>query len=131
MEIDRRTLLTGMGALTAAAFGGTHALDAASTFPRKADFAIEDGYTYISGAFTHPMPIAAAQAYRDAVNRRGTIGAAPPAARRPDPKAAVAARINATPSEISYIPNTSTGENLVVACLGIGNGDGKGVTGAR
>src|SRR3989442_1977303 len=117
MDIDRRTLLTGMGALTASAFGRTRALEAASTFPRKADFAIEGGYTYISGAFTHPMPIAAAQAYRDAVNRRGTIGAAPPAARRPDPKAAFAGLINPKPSAISYIPNTSTGENLVVQRL--------------
>src|SRR2546427_2334603 len=130
MEIDRRTLLTGMGALTATAFGRTHTVEAASPFPRKADFAIEDGYTYISGAFTHPMPIAAAQAYRDAVNRRGTIGAAPPAARRPDPKAAFAALINAKPSEISYIPNTSTGENLVVECLGIRKFDGNVVTDA-
>jgi selenocysteine lyase/cysteine desulfurase len=131
MDIDRRTLLTGLGGVTAAAaaFGRPPALDAASTFPRKADFAIEEGYTYISGAFTHPMPIAAAQAYRDAVNRRGTIGAAPPAARAyvasgfsrtvVDPKAAFAALVNAKPSEISYIPNTSTGENLVVECLGI------------
>src|SRR5438034_10026128 len=101
MHLDRRTLLTGLGSLTAAAaFGRTQTLDAASTFPRKADFAIEGGYTYISGAFTHPMPIAAAQAYRDAVNRRATIGAAPPAARRPDPKAAFAALVNARPSEI-------------------------------
>src|SRR5438093_907209 len=130
MEIDRRTLLTGMGALSAAAFGRAPAPDAASTFPRKADFAIEEGYTYISGAFTHPMPIAAAQAYRDAVNRRGTIGAASPAARRPDPKAAFAALVNAKPSEISYIPNTSTGENLVVECLGIKKFDGNVVTDA-
>jgi len=142
MDIDRRTLLTGLGGVTAAAaaFGRPPALDAASTFPRKADFAIEEGYTYISGAFTHPMPIAAAQAYRDAVNRRGTIGAAPPAARAyvasgfsrtvVDPKAAFAALVNAKPSEISYIPNTSTGENLVVECLGIKKFDGNVVTDA-
>ena len=33
-------------------------------FPRKADFAIEDGYTYINAAYTHPIPkvaLAAAQ----------------------------------------------------------------------
>ena len=138
MEIDRRTLLTGMGALGAAAFGRAPALDAASTFPRKADFAIEGGYTYISGAFTHPMPIAAAQAYRDAVNRRATIGA-PPARQYvasgssrtvEDPRAAFAALVNAKPSEISYIPNTSTGENLVVECLGIKKFDGNVVTDA-
>jgi len=140
MDIDRRTLLTGMGALTAAAFGRGPALNAASAFPRKADFAIDEGYTYISGAFTHPMPVAAAQAYKDAVNRRGTIGAARPAARADaasgfsrtvvDPKTAFAALINAKPSEISYIPNTSAGENLVVECLGITKFDGNVVTDA-
>jgi selenocysteine lyase/cysteine desulfurase len=38
--------------------------------------------------------------------------------------------INAKPSEISYIPNTSTGENLVVECLGIGKNEGNVVTDA-
>ena len=81
------------------------------------------------------MPIAAADAYRDAVNRRGTVGATPAAglgasAPRVDPKAAFAALINAKPSEISYIPNTSAGENLVVECLGIGRLDGNVVTDA-
>src|SRR5437868_9212408 len=83
------------------------------------------------------MPIAAADAYRRAVDRRATIGtppsdkvsatAAPP---RVDVKAAFAALINAKPSEVSYIPNTSAGENLVVECLGIGKRDGNVVTDA-
>jgi selenocysteine lyase/cysteine desulfurase len=47
-----------------------------------------------------------------------------------DAKAAFAALINAKPSEIAYIPNTSTGENLVVECLGIGKFDGNVVTDA-
>ena len=51
---------------------------------------------------------------------RGGCGAG--AARRAplDPKALFAKLINAKPSEISYIPNTSTGENLVVNGLGRG-----------
>jgi len=83
------------------------------------------------------MPIAAAEAYRDAVNRRGTIGtpaasraSSLPLAARVDPKTAFAALINAKPSEISYIPNTSSGENLVVECLGIGKVDGNVVSDA-
>jgi selenocysteine lyase/cysteine desulfurase len=133
MALNRRELLTRMGTVAAgAAVGGlTTPLPAAaaSGFPRKSDFAIADGVTYLSGAFTHPMPIAAANAYRDVVNRRGTVGASGAAART-DPKAAFAALINANPSEISYIPNTSTGENLVVECLGIGKFDGNVVTDA-
>jgi hypothetical protein len=33
-------------------------------FPRKADFAIPAGLTYINGAYTHPMPLIAAAAMR-------------------------------------------------------------------
>jgi selenocysteine lyase/cysteine desulfurase len=141
MAFNRRELLAGLGTAAAAAAFGDAAANAApgdggaAGFPRKADFAFEKGVTYLSGAFTHPMPIAAADAYRDAVNRRGTVGATPAtglgaSAPRVDPKAAFAALINAKPSEISYIPNTSAGENLVVECLGIGKNDGNVVTDA-
>ncbi len=140
MALNRREVLAGLGtAATAAALRdvtvGAAPAPGGAGFPRKADFAFEKGVTYLSGAFTHPMPIAAADAYRDAVNRRGTVGATPAAglgasAPRVDPKAAFAALINAKPSEISYIPNTSAGENLVVECLGIGRFDGNVVTDA-
>jgi selenocysteine lyase/cysteine desulfurase len=133
-------MLTSLGGLAAgAAFGklgaqvpGVTTLGASGVmadFPRKADFNIADGYTYISGAYTHPLPIAAAEVYRRAVDRRGMIGA-PPAPPRPDPRIDFAKLINAKPSEISYIPNTSTGENLVVECLGIGKNEGNVVTDA-
>ena len=38
---------------------------------------------------------------------------------QPDPKTLFASLINAKPSEISYVPNTSTGENLVLNGLGV------------
>ena len=49
-------------------------------------------------------------------------------AARPDPKRAFAQLINAKPTEISYVPNTSTGENLVVEALGIKKFDRNVVT---
>ena len=49
---------------------------------------------------------------------------------RIDPRAAFAALINAKPSEVGYIPNTSAGENLVVECLNITKFDGNVVTDA-
>ena len=137
MPINRRELLTGLGvAAASAAIGDAGALHAAASspgFPRKADFAFEKGTTYISGAYTHPMPLAAANAYREFVDRRGTVGATTPfggTRAGTDPKTAFAALINAKPSEISYIPNTSAGENLVVECLGITQFDGNVVTDA-
>ncbi|MEW5919332.1 MAG: aminotransferase class V-fold PLP-dependent enzyme [Gemmatimonadota bacterium] len=137
--MNRREMLAGLGSF--AAVGALGRLEAApqasqlpasvtlADFPRKADFNIEPGYTYISGAYTHPMPIAAAEAYRRHVERRSTLSDAT-APNATDPKAAFAALINAKPSEISYIPNASTGENLVVEVLGIKKFDGNVVTDA-
>jgi selenocysteine lyase/cysteine desulfurase len=144
MSVNRREMLVGLGGMVAGAALGKReargATDAAgaqgAAFPRKADFNIAPGYTYISGAYTHPMPIAAAEAYRRVIDRRSTVGmsaASPTAPSSPapvNPKAAFAALINARPSEISYIPNTSTGENLVVECLGIAANAGNVVTDA-
>src|SRR5262245_3973869 len=138
MVLNRRDLLTGLGAVAAATTIGDANADAAPAagsagFPRKADFAFAPGTTYISGAFTHPMPVAAANAYRDFVARRGTVGATTAfggAGGGTNPKDAFAALINAKPSEISYVPNTSTGENLVVESLGIRKFDGNVVTDA-
>jgi selenocysteine lyase/cysteine desulfurase len=107
--------------------------------PRKADFNIAEGYTYISGAYTHPMPIAAAEACRRWIDRRSSLK--PIDSTRPDDlhpastagaaaKAAFASLINAKASEISFVPNTSTGENLVVSALGIAKNDGNVVTDA-
>jgi len=142
VDIRRRDLLTGLGsAAAAAAIGklgaqmpvtsrpagpGSASQGSTPAFPRKQDFDIAEGYTYINGAFTHPMPIAAANAFRTAVDRRSKLGAPPaprPAGstpqRRPDARAAFAALINAKPSEIAYVQNTSTGENLVIESLGL------------
>jgi selenocysteine lyase/cysteine desulfurase len=117
MTINRRQMLSGIGGMIVAApTGGPTIQSALSTgFPRKADFAFADGVTYINGAFAHPMPKAAAEAYRAAVNRRSTVGA--PFVSAIDVRPMFAALVNANASEIGYVPNTSTGENFVVESL--------------
>lgn len=140
MTVNRREMIVGLGGLVVGAATGrldaqsaAHAApEQAAGFPRKADFNIAPGYTYISGAYTHPMPIASADAYRRVIDRRSTVGTPAGAPPPPpvNPKAAFASLINAKPSEISYIPNTSTGENLVVEGLGIAKNDGNVVTDA-
>src|SRR4029434_4131338 len=87
------------------------------------------GLTYINGAYTHPMPIAAAAAMRKYADARssfqtddatsGTLSAAV--------KAAFASLINAKPSEIAFVPNTSSGENLVVNGLEIAEQARRGI----
>ena len=99
-------------------------------FPRKADFAIPAGYTYINGAYTHPMPIGATEAVRRHLERRSRPGADLPPEPPVDLKAEFAALINAKPSEVSYITSTSAGENLIVNGLGVRRFDGNVVTDA-
>jgi selenocysteine lyase/cysteine desulfurase len=154
MNLTRRDALASLSTLAASAAlnrldarePGNPAVDRwlnsiAPEFPRKADFNIADGFTYLSGAFSHPMPRAAAEAYHRAVERRTTLAPPgvpfvflnPPPGTTPmpvDPRAAFASLINAKPEEISYLPNTSTGENLVVEALGITRLDGNVVTDA-
>lgn len=137
MTVSRRDWLQGMGSLAlGASFPGTafrvpSAVD--PDFPRKEDFVIAEGFTYLNGAYTHPLPKAAAEACRGVTLRRSTLAPSTGAQfSRPagDPRGAFAALINAKPSEISLIPNTSTGENLVVEALGIPGSGGNVVTDA-
>jgi len=97
--------------------------------PRKADFAIPAGETYINSAYVHPMPNAGREALRKYVESR-TSPVLDTHYDREHVKAEFAAFINAKPSEISYVPNTSTGENLVVNGLGIVGTDANVVTDA-
>lgn len=152
MNVTRRQLGTCLGALATStalglkAHGESSAAEGspgglAPPFPRKPDFTIAEGYAYLNGAFCHPMPRAAADAYHQAVERRTTLAPPgvpfvflnPPPDTNPmpvDPRDAFAALINAQRHEISYIPNTSTGENLVVEALDITRFDRNVVTDA-
>jgi selenocysteine lyase/cysteine desulfurase len=154
MNITRRELGASFGALAATAALGqleAHATGSsvantpsggvAPQFPRQADFNIAEGYSYLNGAFSHPMPRASADACHQAVERRTTLAPPgvpfvflnPPPDTTPmpvDPRDAFAALINAKRSEISYIPNTSTGENLIFEALDISRSDANVVTDA-
>jgi len=133
--MNRREFVSGIAALGGAAvfpsqiaqnqrnpgalgIGISPASSAELSLPRKADFAIPAGETYINSAYVHPMPVAGREALR-----RYTEARCSPVLDthydREHAKAEFAALINAKPSEISYVPNTSTGENLVVNGLGL------------
>lgn len=144
MQINRRDLLTGLGGLAAASAlspvqAHTRSLTsfisgpADNSLPRKRDFAIPEGLTYINGAYTHPMPVAAAEAVRrnaEERSRPGRIDDPGHDALAKEVKTQFAALINAKPAEISFVPNTSTGENLVFNSLGIVGSGGNVVTDA-
>jgi selenocysteine lyase/cysteine desulfurase len=140
MAESRREFLADMGGLAAmAAVGGKaqagrrpqpapRPTGAPPALPVRGDFAIPKDLTYLNAGFTHPMPIAAALAARHYVDSRAEPGL--PLTQSVDIKAEFAALINAKPSEIAFVPNTSTGENLVVNRLGIPTGRGNVVTDA-
>ena len=124
MTMHRRDLLRGFGFAAAAAL---HDFDtqaasfpsspgSTSDLPRKSDFLIEPGYTYLNAAYTHPIPKVSMEAVRRAAEGRATLP--PPASGQSGtPKALFAALINAKPTEIAYVSSTSAGENLVVQAL--------------
>jgi selenocysteine lyase/cysteine desulfurase len=124
MTVDRREVLCGLGFAAAAVLGDlrAHAAGAQPSqvvtpgFPRKSDFVIDHGYTYLNAAYTHPIPRVAMDAARRSAEGRCALP--PPVGGQSDtPKALFAALINAKPSEIAYVSSTSAGENLVVQAL--------------
>jgi len=139
MNISRRGVLAGLGSMAAWSTVPSSQANAlppsldprgAAALPAKSDFAIPEGLTYLNCAYTHPIPTAGLEALRDYGDRRARPEAvSKPLQKKPiDIKAEFAALINAKKSEISFIPNTSTGENLVVNGLDIPRSGGNVVT---
>ena len=123
--------MAGLAAAACASEAGLPTMTAPG-FPRRQDFLIPDGLTYLNSAYTHPMPragVEAIQAYT-AQRARPTTDLFDTSATVKRVKADYAALINATPEELAFIPNTSTGENLVVRGLGIPASGGNVVTDA-
>ena len=148
MTLNRRELLTGIGGLAASAafsklgaqlpdgsafldVGGNPVVPPNASFPRKEDFIIEEGYTYINAAYTHPIPKVSFEAVKRAAEGRATLRA--PAAGAGgrggggrggaggtaplDAKGLFAELIGAKPTEIASVSSTSAGENLVIQAL--------------
>ena len=86
MTLKRRDVLAGFGGLAASAAWPTVTADERqhTGFPRKSDFNIAEGHTYINGAYTHPMPLVASAAARRYCEGRSALGAARSGAARPD-----------------------------------------------
>jgi selenocysteine lyase/cysteine desulfurase len=146
-DISRRELLVRAGGITAAAMlptliperssaqtsaSSSIAATSQEAFPRKTDFTIPEGVTYLNGAYMHPMPNVVRGAVREYNDRRAgfTTQTSSDPAIGSTVKASFAALINADPSEISFVPNTSTGEVMVVQGLGIPDTGGNVVTDA-
>ncbi|MCC7323868.1 MAG: hypothetical protein IT358_08565, partial [Gemmatimonadaceae bacterium] len=86
MSMDRRQLLGALGGIAAVrGLGLTSDSENArnapvatmpppgAALPRKADFAIEEGTTFLNAAYTHPIPRVSVEAARRAAEWRGTM----------------------------------------------------------
>ncbi len=134
-DISRRELIANAGRLAAvAAVPGlpgvltdvgaeptTSALAQTQTFPVKAAFSIPPEITFLNSAWSHPLPIAGAEAVKRHAETRVRPTEVMPSSQTmvTQVKQDFAELIGASPREISFVPNTSTGENLVVNGLGI------------
>ena len=132
MTLDRRELLKGLSGVAAsvalARIGPTRdtaiSPSASAALPRKQDFDLTDGFTFINAAYTHPIPRPAAEATRAYLAQRNKLAMPRPGAGGGsgagfNAKSLFAELINAKASEIAFVPSTSAGENLVVSALGL------------
>jgi selenocysteine lyase/cysteine desulfurase len=120
MTIDRRQFLLSAAALAAAPRAAFGAVAPASTFAPsvRANFPVTSSVTYLDSAAIHPMGTHAARALEQHVAFRlkgGGEGRADFGTdQQADLKLRFARLINARPTEIAFIQNTSDGENIVV-----------------
>jgi selenocysteine lyase/cysteine desulfurase len=135
VRLNRREWLAGAGSLVAATQvrGALRPAIFSSGLPNKADFPITRKETYLNNAGFHPLSTPCVRAGLEYLNRRaeGTVpGKHPMDEAQMEVKSSFAALVNASPSEISCVPSTMVGENLVVAGLGIARTAGNVVTDA-
>lgn len=146
MDMNRRELLGGLGSslVTTKLFRGTTDAPAvrpfdrnprsAAVLPVKGDFPITRTRTYLNSGRWHPMSIhsmRAIQGYLELKAQGQKIPNSPIGDEMEhEVKGRFASLINASLSEISFVPSTMVGENLVVAGLGIPGTKGNVVTDA-
>lgn len=124
--MNRRDFLVGAGSLAIAAkpfFAAAQTSARAGVFPAsvRADFPSVARETYLNSAAMHPVGTFAANAMKGVIDNRlfgpGEGRADFSGRAQEELKKKFGAMINAAPTEIAYIANTSDGENIVVMGL--------------
>lgn len=125
----RRQLLSSVP-LTLAA---SAAEPASASFPFRTEFPVVEQETCLNNARWHPLSRSAMSAVRAYLDFKASGGMEAPdysARQQRQVKEQFARLINAQPSEISFTPSTSAGENAVVSALGLTASGAKVVTDA-
>jgi selenocysteine lyase/cysteine desulfurase len=128
MDLSRRNLVLAAGAATVA-----RAIAATPRLPAKGDFPVVGVETCLNNARWHPISNGATKAIRRYLEyKAGGGGAAPEWSGdiQRDAKTLFAKLIHGEPDEISFVPSTTVGENLIASGLGLPGAGGNVVTDA-
>jgi selenocysteine lyase/cysteine desulfurase len=131
MNLSRRGLITG----AAAGFAGleSKAASVSAGLPAKAEFPVTKSETCLNNARWHPISAGAMKAVHEYLEYKAGGGGAHPeygTEMQAQVKRRFAELIHARPSEVSFVPSTTVGENLVAASLDLPRAGGNVVTDA-
>jgi selenocysteine lyase/cysteine desulfurase len=129
MDVTRRNLLAAAGLAAAV----SKARAAAPQLPDKAGFPVVKSEICLNNARWHPISLGATRAVQQYLDYKATGGGASAdygSQLQNQAKQQFAALIHAKPSEVSFVPSTTVGENLVAAAIGLPRSGGHVVTDA-
>jgi len=130
MNVSRRELIVtaGMASLQSAT-----AAPAPPGLPARKEFAVVKAETCLNNARWHPISLGATRAVQQYLDYKAGGGGADPdygGGLQTHAKAQFAKLIHARPDEVSFVPSTTVGENLVAAGLDLPRSGGNVVTDA-
>ena len=131
MDVSRRNLILGAG--VAALQSTASAATSTPTLPARSDFQVVKAEICLNNARWHPISIGATRAVHQYLDYKATGGgnaADYSGELQRQVKAQFAELIHARSSEISFVPSTTVGENLIASALDLPRAGGNVVTDA-
>jgi len=134
MDLSRRNWMFAAGAAAWQSTVAPSSAESTSQLPAKSDFEVVKSETCLNNARWHPISIGAARAVQDYLKYKASGGGMNAmdysGEMQKRVKAQFADLIHARPAEISFVPSTTVGENLVAASLDLPRSGGNVVTDA-
>ena len=133
--ITRRNLILAAGAASIETVTAPHASAAPATvgLPAKAEFTVGKSETCLNNARWHPIGVGASKAVQRYLEYKATGGGSAPdygSDLQSRAKTLFANLIHAKVSELSFVPSTTVGENLIASALDLPRSGGNVVTDA-
>jgi selenocysteine lyase/cysteine desulfurase len=128
MDMTRRNLILGAVAASCAS-----AEPAPIGLPDKSEFTVGKSEICLNNARWHPISVGATRAVQQYLEYKGTGGGSNPdygTDMQAQAKTQFAGLIHAKPAEVSFVPSTTVGENLIASALDLPRSGGNVVTDA-